>query len=140
MANQQNHGNQNNSTITSGNFQTFSLFPYTFVKYRCTNCIAIPPSSTPGATVLQSQDEHRLLQKSQVCFVSRRKGSRSNVQPRSREFRFGITSGPVKIKPFLSLSIIPDSQSTRGCAPIYRKKGSPDTLIFSSLSIYCSKF
>jgi hypothetical protein len=54
-------------------------------------------------------------------FVSRRKGSRSTVQLRGQEFRSGIKSGPVKINPFLSLSITPDSQSVRGCEPINMK-------------------
>jgi hypothetical protein len=65
-------------------------------------------------------------------FVSRRKGSPSTVHPCGREFRLGIKSGPVKVNPFLSLSITSANQSVRGYATINMKIDEIRNVVFSS--------
>ena len=86
---------------------------YISFRYSCTNWTAIDPSPTAEATRLTEPDRTSPAANTPGRLVSSRNGSRPLAQCGDR-----ARAGPVRTKPFSSLSISAGSQSVRGTAPM----------------------
>src|SRR6266446_707244 len=110
--------------IGNKSFQTSSIrrcAHWTFAKYWCMNCTTTAPSPTPEATRLTEPWRTSPTTKIPGTLVSSKPGSRSRVQDVGL-FPFRSKSGPERMKPRSSRSIVSPSHSVRGCAPMNMKR------------------